>query len=192
MSIIKTITIEGNGALDYSGCHKKVVGVFTIDGNKMRCDLTSSTTTPGLENPFAQYQIYVAGKKVYDSGYQSSEVFPHANTSISIENIAVPTSSFTLEVRLSISIGYDDNATSSGKYKKSITIDNTPSEPVIENQNIYIYFDGRIAAKDFIISQEFYIDNDGTIYAPSFNTGNSIALDENGLTAVEFIKGIPN
>ena len=176
-------------ALEYSNCHKKVVGVFTIDGNKMRCDLTSSSTSSAANNPYAHYQIYVNGTKKYDSGYQSNEIFPHANTSITVENIAVPQDIFTLEVRLGVSIGYDDNATSQGKYKQSISIDN---RPVGEDQNVYIYFDGRIAAKDFIISQEFYIDNDGTIYAPSFNTGSSIALDKNGLTAVEFIKGIPN
>ena len=57
-------------------------------------------------------------------------------------------------------------------------------------QNIYIYNDGRIYAREFIESDEFYIDSTGDIYAPSFNIGE-LSLDENGVTAREFIGGLP-
>jgi uncharacterized repeat protein (TIGR02543 family) len=64
-------------------------------------------------------------------------------------------------------------------------------EEIREPQNIYIYKNGYIYARDFVISEKFYLGTDGTIYAPAFNIGNQVYLDKNGLTAVHFIKGLP-
>lgn len=58
-------------------------------------------------------------------------------------------------------------------------------------QKIYIYNDGRIYARDFIISDEFYIDSNGDIYAPSFITSSQSEISQDGLKAVQFIKGMP-
>lgn len=60
-----------------------------------------------------------------------------------------------------------------------------------DTQNIYIYTDGRIYAREFIVSDEFYIDSTGDIYAPAFNVG-ILSIDENGVTASEFITGLPD
>lgn len=62
---------------------------------------------------------------------------------------------------------------------------------VSSDQSVYIFDDGRIYARAFIVDTSIYIDSTGAIHAPAFITGSAVSLSEAGITAVEFIEGTP-
>ena len=60
------------------------------------------------------------------------------------------------------------------------------------NQDIYICYDtGKVYAKSYIVSESIYIDSSGNIYAPAFTVGSHFSIGSDGITATEFIEGIP-
>lgn len=62
----------------------------------------------------------------------------------------------------------------------------------MDPQSVYIcYGDNKIYARAFELSDKTYIGTDGTFYSPSFTEGSSIKIDRNGVTAVDFVEGLP-
>lgn len=62
---------------------------------------------------------------------------------------------------------------------------------ISSDQSVYITLNGTMYAKDFVINNSTYIDSSGTVYAPAFTKGSSFSIKETGITALDFITGIP-
>ena len=65
----------------------------------------------------------------------------------------------------------------------------------VEDQDIYIYPDGRIYAREFIVDeslQDIYIDIHGDIYAKEFVISDSFAMEHGIIYATQFLEGKPS
>ena len=65
----------------------------------------------------------------------------------------------------------------------------------VEDQDIYIYPDGRVYAREFIVQEgltDIYIDSHGDIYASSFVQSDEFFVGRGVLYAKEFIEGKPS
>lgn len=170
------------------GMHLSSVSGATLSGNEYVATMPASGLTVTFSTAWNTYTVSYNANG--GSGAPSAQTKTYGQT-LTLSSTVPTRAGYTFQGWATSSTATTANYSAGGSFTINATTTLYAVWKLIPSQNIYIYKNGYIYARQFIESNDFYFTKEGDIYAPSFIIGDKIGFSPLGLMAVAFISGFP-